>query len=319
MRLRTKSSPEAAGIARRREASIFHLSNSGITHTRSSPPPRAKNASLDRRLLPEPAVPIQQCASTVRSSQSSNSFGDGRILVPPHNLSLRNTVNVRDLTRKQSFAFERLESSISKLQVHSPHQTEPQPVIRPKNKLEALPITPSEMALAARARNSSTVMKPTINAASRARSSERSQPPHASRGRTNHGDRHSHTRSPSAPAAVVSPNPKLPSAPPFSLSQVRSVPTSHDDFYKRFGANNPGVLPPPPLPTPPPKQTNAEGLRSFMDVTPEQKPRPTHTRSRSSMAGAAAHAEKARKMLMRASISVANWGKGLTRSGSKKG
>lgn len=322
-RLRTKSTPE---IARRREASAFYTSSPGTSNSTPPSRPYIRDVALEKRAISSQVSLTQKSALALRPSRSSGGLRDPHILGPPQNPGTKHAVNVQNAVHERSFAFERLESSISKLQTHDPNHSRKQSQVYPPNgqiihhnsRLNALPSMPSKIPM----RGPLEIRKPTMHAfPSRERLSERlhAQPQPSLRS-SDLGEGYFHTRSPSAPAAVASPKPKLPAAPPCSLHEMRPVPAARNDSFRSYAARKHDAPQPPPVPPLPPigKQSKAEGLRSFMDVTPEQKPRHTHTRSRSSMAAAAVHAQKARKMLVRASISVANWGKGLARSGSKK-
>lgn len=320
-RLKTKSNPEFAGYSPRREASIFYMPSSGVANNNSTSPLH-KDEMSGQRAISSQVAPTRKPASALRPSRSSSGLRDAR--VRPQNPSIRHAANVQDVVHKRSFAFEKLESSISKLQTHSPDHVRGKSQVYPasghtarrNHRMDPLPFAPSKKAPILEPLETG---KPAMYRASRERSSERLQSQPLVRSRDREG--YFHARSPSAPAAVLSPKPVIPPVPALSRREMHPAPGTYNDSFKRHvthKSDNSQQAPPiPPLP-PTGKQGTTEGLRSFMDVTPEQKPRHTHTRSRSSMASAAAQAQKARKMLVRASISVANWGKGLARSGSKK-
>lgn len=205
-------------------------------------------------------------------------------MVPRYNPGAK---HMSDTHGPRSPAFERLESSISKLQMHSPRRPQQSrsyaPSVPPKD------IVSSPLSRRNLTRISGVVKKkPTISPPPIEEPQVGSHIPNAHTVPKNLRNKHFHVRSPSAPASVFAPH-------DVDASLGRDVPPSLSQ-----------------------EKTNVEGFRSFMDMTPVQKPRHTHIRSRSSMASAAFHAEKARKLLARASSSIASWGKGLGWSSSRK-
>jgi hypothetical protein len=205
-------------------------------------------------------------------------------------------------------ALERLESSISKLQTHSPCL--PQQV-----RSYAPPVPPKDNVgiYSRNFRRSSgvTKRKPILISSPMGRFAPElqlnSSTPNVHAGSKNCRDKHFHVRSPSAPVPVMNVAMKPRLALGFSVHEKRPD-VLHNELLRRNV-----------LPSLSSDKANAEGIRSFMDMTPEQKPRHTHIRSRSSMASAALHAEKARKLLARASSKFASWGKGLSWTSSRKG
>jgi hypothetical protein len=295
MRLRARSWLSASC---KRENSVIQVSSPTMVASKSS---QARNISSNDIALPSPRTSSRKLSRTLHTSQSSRDFGEARI-AQRYKLRARNTADSGGLGPS---AFERLETSVSKLHTHSPHQPprfESQlPTVPPKDKLNPLPSSKKNL------NRNSGILKRTPVGAALPLASEPQIGSHQSKGQAvpkNLGDRHFHARSPSAPASVVGPTQKSHLAPAFS---VRRPYASHDESLERS------------IPRPAsPKKSNIEGYRSFMDITPEQKPRRTHNRSRTSIAGAVFNAEKARKLLARASSSIASWGKGLARSNSKK-
>lgn len=309
IRLRRKGSTE---ITR-----PFEYSNSCASKVAPLKPIRTSSPKENRSWAP---LSVKQ-SPEIHTPQPSSDFGEVRIS-QHYSVAAKLPVQMgHGSSNDSSLAFVRLGSSISKLQAHSPHLSQRSqsysPAVPPKDKLDAFILTPGPTSNPIR-RSGILKKRPEVDACVR---NERlpeipkvrpqivrtRSVPKLSR------DRQIHTRSTSAPEAPVA---NAPLAPAFCLRQLRSAPSpANDNAFKQFGT--PFNIPPPP---PPPlylKTNNTEGLRSFMDITPE-KPRNSHTRSRSSLAGAAAQAEKARKLLVRASNSVANWGKVLARSSSRK-
>jgi hypothetical protein len=252
-------------------------------------------------------MPVRNPPPTLHSPKSPGDFKEAPITSRYNNM--KRTPEPRG---QRSSAFDRLESSISKLQTHSPHQRQQSqaysPPVPPKDRMNAFSLTPSKRNLNRRSgvvrKKPSVVPLPTEHLAFEPQIG--SHIPDAHPVPINFPNRPFRARSPSAPASVARPTIKPHLAPGSSLRP-------HAPHNGSFGSNIPQPTLPPPL-----KKSNPDGFKSFMDITPEQKPRQIHARSRSSMAGAAFHAEKARKLLARASSSIASWGKGLARSSSKK-
>jgi hypothetical protein len=302
MRLGTKSS--LIGPCKREKA-IIQISSPAVAASKSL---RDRNVISNGIILSTPRTPSQKPPSTLHTPQSSGDFGEARI-VPRYNPGVK---QIADAHRLKPSAFEQLESSVSKLQTHSPHL--PHQHQRQQSESSVPPRKDKHLPISHRSLNrSSGIMKKkpiVVPLPIPRQASEPQLGPHIPAARAapkNLRDKF-HARSPSAPAWVPGSTPRSQLAPSFPVHRPYASP---GELFER---NIPQRAPPPR-----PKTTNVEGFRSFMDITPEQTPRHTHSRTRTSMVGAVFHAEKARKLLARASSSIANWGKGLARSSMKKG
>ncbi|KZP17980.1 hypothetical protein FIBSPDRAFT_956725 [Athelia psychrophila] len=197
----------------------------------------------------------------------------------------RISVQLAAAPSEHSVALERLENSLSRLQAHSPASTPTKAQVPPRSPgiLKKPKTLPLDVA------------------------AHYADPRPVARANTSVHQKHErqqHSRSPSAPeCAVRRPALRVP-ADPFRASRGAGP-----DVFD-------GVPP-----------ADAEGMRSFMNITPEPRDLslPAHGplmayRSRTSTAEVTVGpAEKARKLLARASVSIVNWGRSLsrTRSGRK--
>lgn len=299
IRLKTKGFMAASY---KRDKPVVRIPSPGVV---TSKLPQGKNILSNGEVF-SPNTPSQKPPPT---QKVRGDFGEVRISVPRHH-GARHTVNANTPLPP---AFERLESSVSKLQAlgcPQPRRLRSHlPPVPPKDKLDDLPLPPSKDKL----KRKSGIMKGKMVANIPQIPHSDSEPqngPQMSSGKAplrKFGDRDFHARSPSASASVAGATSRA-HLTPFSIGRPNA---SHSQLYEHNI--------PQPHPFPQAMQSNAEGFKSFIDITPEQKPRRTHNRSRSSIAGAVFHAEKARKLLARASSGIASWGKGLARSSSKKG
>lgn len=300
MRMGSKKYPPAVQIPPVQEDPIIPISSPAILARCLQP----KSLSSSSSVLPSIKRPARKSFPTLRTPKPSGDFGEARIASP----YIPGAKQMTEPHSSRTSAFERLESSISKLQMHSPHLPQ-------QSRSYAPPVPPKDnVGIYSRniCRRSGVAKKPSMISPPMGRFAPELQvnsstPIVHAGSRNNCGNKHFHVRSPSAPASVMNVAMKAPLALAFSVHEKRPD-VLHNDLLRRNI-----------LPSLSADKVNAEGFRSFMDMTPEQKPRNTHTRSRSSMVSAAFHAEKARKLLARASSSIASWGKGLGWTSSKKG
>jgi len=300
MRMGSKKYPPVAQVPRVQEDPIVSVLSPAILARCLQP----RSLSSSSPALPSFKTPARKPLPTLRTPKSSGDFGEARIASP----YIPGAKHMTDPHSSRTSAFERLESSISKLQTHSPRLPQ-------QSRSYAPPVPPKDnVGIYSRnfSRSSGVAKKPTLISPPMGRFAPElqvnSSTPNVHAGsKDNCRDKHFHVRSPSAPASVMNVAMKPRLALAFSVHEKRPD-ALHNEMLRRNV-----------LPSFSPDKANAEGFRSFMDMTPEQKPRHTHTRSRSSMASAAFHAEKVRKLLARASSSIASWGKGLGWTSSRKG
>lgn len=305
VRLKPRSSLAIPQVPRKREDSVIHVASPAVVASKLFQERNVFSSNTDSTRTPARGLP-----PTLHSPKSSDHPGEACI-------ALRYDHGAKDATsalRPRPSALDRLESSISKLQTHSPRQHQlPQsrsPPVPPKDRVRVPPVTHSPPNQSRRSdiiRKKPSIVAPLPMKHFEPKPRIYSHSPNAQAAPMHITDRPFHARSPSAPASVADPTMRPHLAPAFTIrSYAPQTGPLKGDLSQ---------------PTPPPllKKKNREGFRSFMDITPEKKPRQIHARSRSSMAGAVFHAEKARKLLARASSSIASWSKGLARSGSRKG
>ncbi|KAF7985116.1 hypothetical protein HWV62_9025 [Athelia sp. TMB] len=250
----------------------------------STSPAHARARSFDQKSFPPspcPPVPtMRRPMASLHTPSSSSEYGEARI-------SVQDPMD----SSQHSLALERLETSLTRLQAHSPASTPtkmpPQP--RSPGILKKPKVPPRDMVMHS--------ARPRPAARSK---SHVAMPAHRTR------EQLQHARSGSAPESAARRPTMLIPADPFRASRGMA-----QDTFDSV-----------PL--------EADGMRSFMNFTPEPMDLslPAHgllgnahvrSRSRASVAGAAAsQAERARKLLARASSSFFSWGRGLRRSKSER-
>lgn len=313
-RLREKRSQEVAKVAQRRGVLALPASRSD-TPTPSDPGDRRTlrlSNPQSMHLTPPPAPPPKL-----------------------HMPQLCYQPNSEHLISKRSSAYERMESSISRLNEFGPRVQVPRsysensaPVVPPKDRTQDafLPVTPKT-----RLSRSPGIVRKRPSYDTAPRMAKLVEEPHREVDRQVHRsaslqtvrtvtaveyndrerNRHDpHTRSPSAPLLSHFQGPTKSPAPPFSIRR----PFRKESLGRL--ANYKGTMPYANS-----RHSSANGLRSFMDSdgSAEEDTRDV-SRARFSQfppfVSAAGHAEKAKKLLARASSTMTSWGKGLARAGS---